>query len=89
VEAGAYFLCAEALTNVAKHARASRVRIDCELRGGELQLAITDDGIGGARFGAGSGLAGLQERAAALGGRMEIDSASGRGTRLGAAIPIG
>jgi signal transduction histidine kinase len=89
VEGGAYFVCSEALANVLKHARASRVRIDGEVRDRELRLVIADDGVGGADPSAGSGLRGLQERLAALGGRLELDSPAGGGTRVDAAIPLG
>jgi signal transduction histidine kinase len=89
IESGAYFLCAEALTNVAKYASATHVRIDAAVRDDELSLVITDDGVGGADPAAGSGLRGLEQRVAALGGRFELDSRAGRGTRLDAAIPLG
>lgn len=76
----------EAVTNVLRHAQAQRVEVEVQARGGELQLSIADDGRGGiARHG--NGLTGMQERLAALGGRLEIDSPAGGGTRLLARVP--
>jgi len=86
VEATAYFVAAEALANVVKHARASRVTIDVTRSNGALALDVTDDGVGGADA-TGSGLRGLRDRVEALDGQFVIDSPQGRGTRVSAAIP--
>lgn len=87
VEATAYFVAAEALTNVAKYAAASAIQLSAVESDGWLHLTIADDGIGGADPERGSGLRGLLDRVAAVGGRMSIDSLSGSGTRLVADIP--
>jgi signal transduction histidine kinase len=87
VEAAVYFVCSEALTNVAKHGSASRVQIDVKLAGDRIAVTIVDDGIGGADPGRGSGLRGLADRVEALGGRLRIESPAGRGTRVVAEIP--
>jgi PAS domain S-box-containing protein len=87
VEATAYFVVAEALTNVAKHARASRARVSVNVEDDALHLAVRDDGVGGARSD-GSGLIGLRDRLEALDGRLQIDSPMGRGTILTAEIPL-
>jgi PAS domain S-box-containing protein len=89
IEANAYFFVAEALTNAAKYARASRVDIQLRVCGTELIVDIADDGIGGATLdGLGTGLSGLQDRISALDGRFRLDSPSGGGTRLHAVIPL-
>ena len=88
VEVGAYYVVSEALTNVAKHARASHVVVSGQSNDGILYLSINDDGIGGADFGNGSGLLGLRDRVEALGGRMRIVSPAGSGTSLDVTIPL-
>ena len=88
VEVGAYYVVAEALTNAAKHARASGVEVCAQATGANLRLVIRDDGIGGAARGKGSGLTGLVDRVEALGGEMTIQSESGSGTSLLVNIPI-
>jgi PAS domain S-box-containing protein len=88
VEVGAYYIVAEALTNTAKHSRASQVEVCAESKDGNLCLSIRDDGIGGAEFAKGSGLIGLKDRAEALGGRMRIESPAGHGTSLHITIPL-
>jgi PAS domain S-box-containing protein len=88
VEVGAYYIVAEALTNTAKHSRASQVDVAAESEDDTLHLSIRDDGIGGAEFAKGSGLIGLKDRAEALGGRMRIDSPAGNGTSLQITIPL-
>jgi signal transduction histidine kinase len=88
VEVGAYYIVAEALTNTAKHSRASQVKVCAESKDDTLHLSIRDDGIGGADFAKGSGLIGLKDRAEALGGRMAIESPAGRGTALRVVIPL-
>jgi signal transduction histidine kinase len=87
LEASAYFIVAEALTNVAKHARATRAEIKAYMNGDALHLEIRDDGIGGADAG-GNGLLGLADRATALGGRLAVDSPAGGGTVLVATLPL-
>jgi signal transduction histidine kinase len=88
VEVGAYYVVAEALTNAAKHARASVVEVCAHATGSTLRLVIRDDGIGGAAAGKGSGLTGLIDRVEALGGKMTIESQPGRGTSLLINIPL-
>jgi len=88
VETNAYFLVSEALTNVAKHARASRVAVTIGVDDAGLIVEVRDDGIGGAGAnGTGSGLAGLADRVDALGGRLVVDSPPGHGTTVRAEIP--
>ena len=87
VEAAVYFVCSEALTNVAKHARASQVGVRVECNGGLVVMEVSDDGVGGADP-AGSGLRGLVDRIQALQGRLRIESPPGGGTRLLAEIPL-
>jgi signal transduction histidine kinase len=87
IEAAAYFLVSEALTNVAKHAQADTVSVDVASTDDTLVVTIADDGVGGADPGRGSGLRGLVDRVQAVGGRLEVSSASGEGTRLCARLP--
>jgi signal transduction histidine kinase len=87
-EVAAYYVVAEALTNVAKHARASQVDVRVDADDANLHLSIHDDGIGGADAGKGSGLTGLMDRVEALGGTMKISSHPGSGTALGIDIPL-
>jgi signal transduction histidine kinase len=87
IEATAYFVVAEALTNVAKHAHAASAAVAAQLTDGTLRIEVRDDGVGGARPD-GSGLQGLHDRLAALDGRLQIESPADGGTRVAAAIPI-
>ena len=87
VQVAVYYVVSEALTNVAKHAHASAVRVRLADEDGVLRLSISDDGVGGAEPGHGSGLIGLRDRIEALGGRIEIASPSGKGTTLLAEFP--
>jgi signal transduction histidine kinase len=87
VEATAYFVVAEALTNVAKHASAGHVEVVAQIDDATLHVEVRDDGVGGASPD-GSGLVGLADRLAVLDGRLEVDSPPGGGTRLTAAIPL-
>ena len=89
IEAAAYFVCAESLTNVAKHAEASKVRIGITQGNGRLTVVVADDGIGGADRSRSSGLRGLADRVEALGGRLAVDSPPGGGTRVMAELPCG
>jgi signal transduction histidine kinase len=88
VEAAAYFVCAEALANIAKHAHASRVDVSVKRDEARLWVAVSDDGVGGADPGRGSGLRGLADRVEALGGSLHIETPRGAGTRLVAEIPV-
>jgi signal transduction histidine kinase len=88
IEVAAYYVVAEALTNAAKHAQASEVSVSAVAADDELHLTISDDGVGGAVTGAGSGLIGLKDRVAALAGRLDIFSPAGSGTTLNAVIPF-
>jgi signal transduction histidine kinase len=88
VEVAAYYVVSEALTNAVKHAHASVVNVELESHDGIVQLAIRDDGIGGADPGQGSGLVGLSDRIEALGGTLRVTSPSGDGTKLLIQIPI-
>ena len=89
VETAAYFVVSEALTNVVKHARASQVQVAVERRGGRLLVEVSDDGNGGATVETGSGLRGLSDRVAALGGRLQLYSPLRGGTLLRAELPLG
>lgn len=89
VGSAAYYLVSEALTNAAKHARATDVRVVVAQTSQALQIAVADDGVGGARGGRGSGLVGMADRAEALGGRLELTSPSGEGTVVRVVLPIG
>ena len=88
VEAAAYFMVCEALTNVAKHARATRAWVNVEPLDDHLGVVVGDDGAGGADRRAGSGLQGLRDRIAAVNGTLTIDSQPGAGTVLRARLPI-
>ena len=88
VEAAGYFVVSEALTNVARYARASHARVVVEERAGQLEITVSDDGVGGARLGRGSGLQGLEDRLAAVDGTLNVDSPPGEGTRLRATVRL-
>lgn len=88
VEATAYFVVAEALTNTARHGAASRATVKAETHDGRLRLEIADDGHGGARLEGGTGLRGLEDRVAALGGTFRLASPAGGGTRIVIELPI-
>jgi PAS domain S-box-containing protein len=87
VEATAYFVVAEALTNVAKHARAERVKVMARIQDGTLAVQVVDDGVGGARPD-GSGLVGLADRLATLDGTLTVSSQPEDGTHIRAEIPL-
>ena len=87
VEAAAYFVCSEALANVAKHARASQASIRVGAEDGLLTVEVTDDGAGGADLSGGSGLRGLADRVESLGGQLSVESPPGGGTRVVARLP--
>jgi signal transduction histidine kinase len=88
VEVAAYYVAAEALTNAAKHAQASQIAVRAAVDDDKLRLSISDDGVGGAVAGNGSGLIGLKDRVEALAGRLDISSAAGSGTTLVVVIPL-
>lgn len=89
VELAAYFLVSEALTNVAKHATATQASVLLEREPGLLRVTVADDGAGGARMTAGSGLAGLRDRLDALDATLAIESPPGQGTTIRAELPCG
>jgi signal transduction histidine kinase len=88
VEAAAYFVIAEALTNVAKYANASAATVAVRRVNGHAEVEVRDDGVGGADPGRGSGLRGLADRVGALDGFLALDSPPGSGTTLRAEIPV-
>src|SRR3954469_3230294 len=88
VEAAAYFVVAESLTNVAKYAQAQEAHVRVGRRNGSAVVEVRDDGVGGAEAGSGTGLRGLADRLAALDGRLEVDSPPGGGTVVRATIPF-
>jgi signal transduction histidine kinase len=88
LEATAYFIVAEALTNTVKHARATRASVTASVADGMLRVEVSDDGVGGARADGRSGLLGLYDRVAAVNGKLRVDSPPGGGTTVAAAIPL-
>lgn len=88
VEVAAYYVVAEALTNATKHASASEVTVRATADDDELAVSVSDDGVGGAVSGGGSGLIGLKDRVEALSGRLEVSSPPGAGTALSVRIPL-
>jgi signal transduction histidine kinase len=88
VEVTAYYVVSEALANAAKHSGASAVKVTVESAGPQVRLCVSDDGVGGAVPGAGSGLVGLKDRVEAAGGTLSVSSPPGEGTRLTAEIPL-
>ena len=87
IEASAYFVVAEALTNVAKHSGAQHAVVAARVENGSLRIDVRDDGVGGARPD-GSGLLGLRDRVVTLGGDLEVDSPPGGGTRIAVTLPL-
>ena len=87
LEAAAYFVCCEALANVAKYALASRVVVSVQVSRSEVLVEVTDDGVGGAATEGGTGLRGLGDRVETLGGSFEVESPLGGGTRVLATLP--
>ena len=87
VEAAAYYVIAEALTNVAKYAQASVARVQVSRDDGRALVEVSDDGVGGANAAGGTGLRGLADRVEALDGTLEVDSPPGGGTRIRATLP--
>jgi PAS domain S-box-containing protein len=88
VEAAAYYIVSEAITNVAKYAEASQVTVDVRADDGHVEVDVRDDGVGGADPSAGTGLRGIADRVEALQGRLRVTSARGSGTRVHADIPL-
>jgi signal transduction histidine kinase len=88
IEVCAYYVVSEALANAAKHANASCVNVDVEAVDGALLVRISDDGVGGADVGRGSGLVGLKDRVEALGGRISVESVRHAGTTLRVELPL-
>ena len=84
----AYYVAAEALTNVAKHADASVVQVEVDNDDGLVRLSIRDDGVGGADPARGTGLVGLKDRVEATGGTLRVQSRPGQGTALLVELPI-
>jgi signal transduction histidine kinase len=89
IEVAAYYVVSEALTNAAKYAQASVVRVSVEVRDGVLRVAVSDDGVGGADPNRGSGLLGLRDRAEAIGGTLSLLSPEDAGTSLRLELPLG
>ncbi|MCG8152268.1 sensor histidine kinase, partial [Pimelobacter simplex] len=87
-ETAAYFVVAEALTNVAKHSQATRAQVAVHQQDGVLVVTVDDDGRGGASLAPGRGLAGLRERLAGVEGHLEVASPEGGPTRLLATVPL-
>jgi signal transduction histidine kinase len=87
-EPAAYFVVSEALTNVAKYASATQATVAVTHDNGRLIVEVSDDGVGGADIGRGTGLRGLIDRLAAIDGRLDVDSEPGQGTTVRASIPF-
>jgi signal transduction histidine kinase len=88
IEVAAYYIVSETLTNAAKHARASVVRVDVETVDGMVRVSVCDDGTGGANPAEGSGLVGLKDRVEAIGGTLAVRSPLGAGTSVDVRIPL-
>jgi signal transduction histidine kinase len=88
VESTLYFACAEALANIRKHTRATHVEVAVRVSAGAVALVVSDNGDGGAAPAAGSGLAGLRDRFAEVGGHLTIESPAGTGTRITGSVPL-
>jgi signal transduction histidine kinase len=87
IEASAYFVIAEALTNVVKHSRAHGAQVAVHVKDGQLHIKVSDDGLGGARTD-GAGLRGIEDRMVALGGELRVESPQGAGTVIAATLPL-
>ena len=89
VESAVYFVVAEALTNVARYAHARTANVTVVRSNGQVDVQVSDDGVGGADPEQGSGLRGLSDRVSALDGRLDLTSVAGEGTTVRARIPCG
>jgi signal transduction histidine kinase len=89
VEVAAYYLVAEAVTNAVKHADAGLVTVRISVEAKSARIEVADDGVGGTKIEGSSGLRGLADRVAALGGELTVDSPQGAGTRVSATVPVG
>jgi signal transduction histidine kinase len=89
VEAAAYFVTADALTNVAKYAQANECDVSLTVDDGRLRVEVRDDGVGGADPSRGTGLLGLRDRVEALDGSLEVDSPPAEGTAVIVELPVG
>jgi signal transduction histidine kinase len=87
VEAAAYYVVAEAMTNVAKYAHATHATVSVRRSNGRATVTVTDDGVGGADPALGTGLRGLADRLEALNGHLDVESSAAGGTRISAEIP--
>jgi len=87
LEAALYFVAAEAITNAVKHSRGQRIWVELRRRAEWAVVEVSDDGVGGAELSRGSGLVGLSDRVAAVGGRLDVRSKQSHGTRLHAEVP--
>jgi signal transduction histidine kinase len=87
VESAGYFVISEALVNVVKHSRASGATVSLHRQNGALRIEVADNGVGGADRSRGSGIAGLADRVAAVGGKLDLESTPGAGTRLSVELP--
>jgi signal transduction histidine kinase len=88
IESTAYFIMSEALTNAAKHSGANRADVRVRAQDGVLRIEVRDDGVGGAKLDAGTGLLGLHDRVAAFDGGIEVESRPGHGTLVRASLPL-
>jgi signal transduction histidine kinase len=88
IEAAVYYVVSESLTNAAKHADASKARVEISATATEVVVVISDDGRGDANMNAGSGIRGLADRVEALGGELDLTSPSGGGTAVRATLPL-
>jgi len=88
IEACVYFSAAETITNALKYADATHLTVELSVNAGVLTLQVSDDGKGGARIEPGGGLAGLQDRVAALDGRLDLESSSSGGSRITIELPV-
>ena len=88
VEAAVYFMVSESLANISKHAQAEQARVAVTAREDAVEVVVSDDGVGGAKVGEGSGFRGLEDRMGALEGTLSVESPRGGGTRVRAVIPL-